>query len=228
MEATISHAGQCRGTFCTFLFRGISSGPIELTPIAPRVSATHTAADSLLRSIRGGVLTVSPLTFTGGKSDFVRNARSHGAHKLLAATKCGDRAAFDELFQPVAKRTFQIVYRITRNREDAEDSLQNAFLRAFLHIKAFESRSSFSSWLTSIAINSAPMIRQKKRNSVEIFTDGSGNPDVTDRHWEAVDRAPKPHKHCLQKERERILRRAIRALRPSIRGVVEMQQFNIP
>ena len=69
------------------------------------------------------------------------------------------------------------------------------------------------------------MIRRKKRNSFEISTDGFGNPDVTDRHWEAVDRAPNPEKHCLQKERQRILRRAIRALRPSIRGVVEMQQL---
>lgn len=172
-----------------------------------------------------GVLTISPLTFTGEKSDFVRNARSHGEQKLLAAAKCGDRAAFDELFQPLAKRTFQIVYRITRNREDAEDALQDSFLRAFLHIKAFESRSSFSSWLTSIAINSALMIRRKKPNSFEISTDGSGNPNAIDRHWEAVDRAPNPEKHCLQKERERILRRAIRALRPSIRGVVEMQQL---
>jgi Sigma-70 region 2 len=63
---------------------------------------------------------------------------------LLAAAKCGDRAAFDELFQPLAKRTLQIVYRITRNREDAQDALQDSFLRALRHIEAFESRSSFS------------------------------------------------------------------------------------
>ena len=155
------------------------------------------------------VFTISSLTLTGNKSDFVRGARSHGEQKLLATAKCGDRAAFDELFQPLVKRTFQIVYRITRHREDAEDALQDAFLRAFLHIKAFESRSSFSSWLTSIAINSVLMIRRKKRNSFEISTDASGNPNRIDRHWEAVDRAPNPEKHCLQKERERILRRAI-------------------
>lgn len=172
-----------------------------------------------------GVLTINPLAFTGEKSDFVRNARSHGEQKLLAAAKCGDRAAFDELFQPLAKRTFQIVYRITRNREDAEDALQDSFLRAFLHIRAYESRSSFSSWLTSIAVNSALMMLRKKRNSFEISTDGSGNPDAIDRHRDAVDRGPNPEQHCLQKERERILRKAIRALRPSIREVVEMQQL---
>jgi RNA polymerase sigma factor (sigma-70 family) len=161
---------------------------------------------------------------TGNKSDPVPSARLHNEQKLVAAAKCGDAAAFDELFQPVAKRTFQIVYRITRNREDAEDALQDSFLRAWRHIKAFESRSRFSSWFTSIAINSALMILRKRRNSSEIPA-GSGNSDAIDRHWELADRAPNPEKHCLQNERERILRRAIHALRPSMRGVVEMQQL---
>ncbi len=61
--------------------------------------------------------------------------------------------------------------------------------------------------------------------SAEISTDGSGHSDAIDRHWELADRAPSPEKHCLQNERERILRRAIHALRPSMRGVVEMQQL---
>jgi RNA polymerase sigma-70 factor (ECF subfamily) len=98
-------------------------------------------------------------------------------------------------------------------------------LRAFLHIKAFETRSGFSSWFTSIAINSALMILRRKRNSFEIPMDGSGNPGAIRRRWEAADGAPNPEKQCLQKERERILRRAIRALRPAVRGVVEMQQL---
>jgi RNA polymerase sigma-70 factor (ECF subfamily) len=171
------------------------------------------------------VLTISSLALTGNKSDPVPSARLHNEQKLVAAAKCGDAAAFDELFQPVAKRTFQIVCRITRNREDAEDALQDSVLRALRHVKAFESRSSFSSWFTSIAINSALMILRKKRNCFEIPADGCGNPYAIGRDLDAADRAPNPEKHCLQKERERILRREIRALRPSIREVVEMQQL---
>src|SRR5258707_7330780 len=170
-------------------------------------------------------LTISSLTLTGHKSDLVHSAGVHGQQELLAAAKCGDAAAFNELFQPIAKRTFQIVYRITKNREDAEDALQDSFLRAWRHITAFESRSRFSSWFTSIAINSALMILRKRRNSSEILADSSGHSDAIDRHWELADRAPNPEKHCLQNERERILRRAIHALRPSMRGVVEMQQL---
>ena len=170
-------------------------------------------------------LTISSLTLTGHKSDLVHSARLQSEQELLAAAKCGDAAAFNELFQPIAKRTFQIVCRITKNREDAEDALQDSFVRALRHVKAFESRSSFSSWFTSIAINSALMILRKKRNSPEIPTDSSGNSDAIERCWEVADRAPNPEKHYLQQERERILRRAIRALRPSIRGVVERQQL---
>src|SRR6267378_241858 len=160
-------------------------------------------------------LTISSLTLTGHKSDLVHSAGLHGEQELLAAAKCGDAAAFNELFQPIAKRTFQIVDRITKNREDAEDALQDSFLRALRHVKAFESRSRFSSWFTSIAINSALMILRKRRNSFEILTDGFGNSDAIRRYWEVADRAPNPEKRYFQRKRERILRRAIRALRPS-------------
>jgi RNA polymerase sigma factor (sigma-70 family) len=146
------------------------------------------------------VFTISSLTLSGSKSDFARRARSHREQTLLAAAKCGNRAAFDQLFQPLAKRTFQIEYRITRNREDAQDALQDPFLRALRHIEAFESRSSFSPWFTSIAINSALMILRKRRNSSEIPADGSGNSDAIDRHWEAADRAPNPARELVVKK----------------------------
>src|SRR5258707_12356218 len=151
-------------------------------------------------------LTISSLTLTGHKSDLVHSAGLHGEQELLAAAKCGDAAAFNELFQPIAKRTFQIVDRITKNREDA---LQDSFLRALRHVKAFESRSRFSSWFTSIAINSALMIPRKRRNSFEIPNDVSGNSDAIRRYWEVAYRVPNPEKRYLKRERERILRIAI-------------------
>jgi hypothetical protein len=89
------------------------------------------------------VFTISSLTLSASKSDLAPRARSNREQTLPAAAKCGDRAAFDELFQPLARRTLQIVYRITGNREDVQDALQGSFLRALRHIAAFESRSSF-------------------------------------------------------------------------------------
>ena len=96
---------------------------------------------------------------------------------VIAAAKRGQTAAFDELWQSHTKRILRTTYRITRNREDAEDALQDSFLRAFLHIKDFDGRSSFSTWLTRIAINSALMILRKKRSALELSIDDPGNHD---------------------------------------------------
>src|SRR5450755_2969075 len=87
--------------------------------------------------------------------------------RLVAAAKNGHAAAFDALCHPHTKRLFRHTYRITRNREDAEDALQDSFLRASVHIHKFDGRSSFSTWLTRIAVNSALMILRKKRGSRE-------------------------------------------------------------
>ena len=71
---------------------------------------------------------------------------------LVSMAKSGDVNAFVELIKRHADKAFQATYRVTRNRQDAEDALQEAFLNAFMHMKDFEGRSSFSTWLTRIAI----------------------------------------------------------------------------
>src|SRR5260370_40953984 len=72
---------------------------------------------------------------------------------LLAAAKQGQTEAFGTLCQPLAPKLIQTARRIARNREDAEDALQNAFLSAFIPIKNFDGRSNFSPLLTRIPIN---------------------------------------------------------------------------
>ena len=87
----------------------------------------------------------------------------------------GNPGAFDDLWQAHAKRILRTTYRITRNREDAEDALQDSFLRAFVHIREFDGRSSFSTWLTRIAINSSLMILRKRGTAVELSIDNPGD-----------------------------------------------------
>ncbi len=144
---------------------------------------------------------------------------------LLASAKRGQTAAFEELCQPFAARIFRTTYRITRNREDAEDALQDSFLRAFVHIKEFDGRSSFSTWFTRIAINSALMILRKGRTRPEIPSDDPSNLGFTAWCSQVADTAPNPEKHYLQQERARVLRRAIRTLRPTHRGALEIRQL---
>ena len=83
--------------------------------------------------------------------------------RLVAAAKYGESVAFDVLCERLTPRILRSLLRITKNREDAEDALQDSLLSAFIHIAEFDGRSAFSTWLTRIAINSALMILRKKR-----------------------------------------------------------------
>jgi RNA polymerase sigma-70 factor (ECF subfamily) len=141
---------------------------------------------------------------------------------LVAAAKQGQTEAFGTLCQPLAPKLIQTARRITKNREDAEDALQNAFLSAFIHIKNFDGRSSFSTWLTRIAINSALMTLRKKRSSREIPI-ASGELGANAVGWDVPDPSANPEKLYAQHEKERLLRKAIRKLRPTIRQAVEFQ-----
>jgi RNA polymerase sigma factor (sigma-70 family) len=141
---------------------------------------------------------------------------------LVAAAKQGQVEALGALCQPLTRKLIHTAQCITRNREDAEDALQDAFLSAFIHIKNFDGRSSFSTWLTRIAINSALMTLRKKRSSREIPI-GSGEPGANEVGWDVPDPSANPEKLYAQREKERILREAIRELRPTIRQAVEIQ-----
>jgi len=143
---------------------------------------------------------------------------------LASRAKSGDTDAFVELTKRHANRVFQTTYRVTRNRQDAEDALQDAFLNAFAHMKNFEGRSSFSTWLTRIAINSALMILRKKRNCYEIPIDG-GDGDVGNfATWEPRSPMDDPESHYVRGERYKLLRKAIHQLPPVYREVIQLRQ----
>ena len=138
---------------------------------------------------------------------------------LLVVAKRGEAAAFDLLYRTYAERVLRTVRRITRNQEDAEDAVQEAFLSAFRHIRKFDGRSAFSTWLTRIGINSALMMLRKKRNSREVMP---ANHSEGESPWEATDSAPDPEKQYAEQERLELVRDAIAGLRPSIRHALEI------
>src|SRR5271156_2440672 len=93
---------------------------------------------------------------------------------LVAAAKDGDHQAYAELCRRHSKQILRTILRITHDVADAEDTLQETLLKAYVHIGRFEGRSAFSSWLTRIAINSAVMQLRKKR-SQPVFSFESGS-----------------------------------------------------
>ncbi len=76
---------------------------------------------------------------------------------LVLAAKRGDGQAFEILIERYQKRILAVARRFTRIREDAEDVVQQSLQKAFVHLHKFEGKSSFSTWLTRIAINEALM-----------------------------------------------------------------------
>ena len=137
---------------------------------------------------------------------------------LVASAKEGQHAAFAELCRRHRSMALRVIQRITRNREDAEDALQDTFCRAFVHLRAFDGRSSYSTWFTRIAINSALMVLRKKRAAPA----GSLEEDAM-----GYQRVPHPgsdpERSYLQWEREHAVRRAVQRLPPVLRSVAEIR-----
>jgi RNA polymerase sigma factor (sigma-70 family) len=140
---------------------------------------------------------------------------------LVAAAQSGQEWAFAELCTRNSQRVFSMIYRVTKNREDAEDALQSSILRALLHIKQFDGRSSFATWFTRIGINSALMILRQKRFRVESSIDSA--PEEESWHpLQIADYALNPEEHYIAYERSIHLKRAICQLPLPLRSVVEL------
>jgi RNA polymerase sigma-70 factor (ECF subfamily) len=145
-----------------------------------------------------------------------------GDELLVSAARSGDRSAFVALCEGHAAKILGKIYQITQNWQDAEDVLQESFLKAFIHLKDFEGRSSFSSWLTKISINTALMLLRKKRFSA-IPIDQLYEDRATWHKWEPRDRKEDPESGCVRRERKELLRRAILRLPPIFREVIELR-----
>lgn len=141
---------------------------------------------------------------------------------LVAVAKAGDRSAFAELWRRNSKIAFKKVYPIMKNRADSEDVLQDAWMSAFVHLKTFDGRAKFSTWITRIAINSALMTLRRRRLHPETSTESTDGEKW--RTWEIADHTRDVEKEYVRRESVERLRRAIRQLRPHLRTVIEIQQ----
>ncbi|HET6176071.1 MAG TPA: sigma-70 family RNA polymerase sigma factor [Candidatus Sulfotelmatobacter sp.] len=151
--------------------------------------------------------------------------REWSDEQLVAAAKSGRTASFGELCERHVKRVFRVTHRITRNREDAEDAVQDCFMNAYVHLKDFDERSRFITWLTRIAINAALAKLRKKRGIREVPMDEPNPSFELGPHREIWDDAPDPEQTYSLREQRRIVDAAISGLRPRTRNVVELHRF---
>jgi RNA polymerase sigma-70 factor (ECF subfamily) len=90
---------------------------------------------------------------------------------LIRRAKAGELGAFSELVQLHEARAYRVAWNILRNQEDAEDVLQNAFLKAFTGLASFEEHAKFYTWLVRIVVNEALMKLRKDKRGREVSLD---------------------------------------------------------
>ena len=142
---------------------------------------------------------------------------------LVEMAQNGEHWAYVELCGRYRELMFCIVQRITRNSHDTEDVLQEAWMRGFIHIRTFDGRAAFSTWLTRIAINAALMMLRKRHRHLEASLDDQKDSDVSGR-LEIVEPSNGPEDTLLHKERQLLVRQAIDGLPPTLRRVAELRQ----
>ncbi len=139
-------------------------------------------------------------------------------HLLVAAAKHGDAHAFEELVNRYEAKIFRLTMNITRNREDAEDAMQDAFLKSYAHLRDFQEDSRFYTWLVRIAANEALMrLRKRRPNQFSLDEPIAGDEDLMPRELE--DWGPSPEQRFAQTEMHEILSEAIDHLEPDFRVV---------
>jgi RNA polymerase sigma-70 factor (ECF subfamily) len=144
---------------------------------------------------------------------------------LVSAAKNGNQRAFEVLVERHQQRMLAFARRYTRVREDAEDVVQQTFQKAFIHLNKFQGKSSFSTWLTRIAINEALMLMRRGRGLREIPVDDSNDQGGAASAMEIPDPSPDPETSYLRRERVQILSETLGNLRPGMRKAIELREL---
>jgi len=134
----------------------------------------------------------------------------------------GNSRSFEILVRRYQRLIIALGRRMTGNGADAEDIAQQTFMKAFLRLPGFERRSSFSTWLTSIAINEARMWKRKQLRLREVSPCGDGSEETAAPPLDVADSRPDPERSCSEKERRAVLFSRITHLNPTLRSAVEV------
>ena len=124
----------------------------------------------------------------------------------------GDVSAYDTLVRKYDRQIFRIAQHITQNREDAEDVMQDAFLKAYEKLDQFQGNSKFYTWLVRIAVNESLMRLRKRRSGKMVSIDEDVATEEGSVPRDLADWAPDPEQNYNQTELNKILRKTIKGL----------------
>ncbi|HEX4920348.1 MAG TPA: sigma-70 family RNA polymerase sigma factor [Candidatus Bathyarchaeia archaeon] len=144
---------------------------------------------------------------------------------LVHASKSGDVAAFEELVKRYDRKLLRIAQHLTHNREDAEDVVQEAFLKAFQHLDQFRENSQFSTWLIRITLNQSLMKLRKRRPTREVSIDDDFQREEDNLPIDVADWAPNPEELYRAAELREILRITLQELSAGSRVVFVLRDI---
>jgi len=141
---------------------------------------------------------------------------------LVARTQAGDAGAFDELVVKYTPRLYGLVYNMTSNHEDANDLLQDVFSKAFRSIKGFRGKSSFYTWIHSIAVNMTINFLKKRGRRFQMSLDDVDLNIQNDKEFIELTASSSPVREADLGELQQKLNEAMLKLSPEHRAVVSM------
>ena len=142
--------------------------------------------------------------------------------ELVARTQDGDARAFDELVVKYSPRLYGLVYNMTSNHEDANDLLQDVFAKAFRSIKGFRGKSSFYTWIHSIAVNMTINFLKKRGRRFQMSLDDVDLNIQNDKEFIELTASSSPVREADLGELQQKLNEAMLKLSPEHRAVVTM------
>ncbi len=147
--------------------------------------------------------------------------------RLIQRALTGDPDALSPIFVHYSSRLFRTAFSLLRNKEDAEDAVQEGLINAYIHLSSFQGRSLFSTWLTRIVMNAALMALRRKRARLETSLDECQEGEVDDhRPARAVDCRPNPEQACATMEAQQIVEKHIDQLSARSRIVFRLREVN--
>jgi RNA polymerase sigma-70 factor, ECF subfamily len=157
---------------------------------------------------------------------FIDSVPRKGDMTMVAAAKNGNRKAFEILVKRHEQKIFFVARRITRSREDAEDVVQQTFQKAFTHLRKFEGRSAFSTWLTRIAITEALIFLRKRRGFREVLIDDLNANEENPAALDVPDSSPDPEAIYSQREWVEMLYSAVNELPAGMRRAIQLRELD--
>ena len=142
---------------------------------------------------------------------------------LIEKARDGDISAFEKLISLYEKKIYNYCYRMTNNREDAEDLTQDVFIKVYRNLKNFKGNSKFSTWIYRIAYN-ACVDKHRKKKKIQFFSLDSGNHDNTG-NTQLVSNNPLPEDEIIQKERYKKIQECIANLKPKYKTVIILRDI---